>query len=574
MEIVYLIIDKSVFFRGTILNMSDNLTHFKYAVIGAGVAGTYCAWRLKKNNPKDNVALFEYSDRIGGRLLTTHLPEIPNVNAELGGMRFIPNIQPLITSLIGKLGLATRKFSMGTEEDRSGLKNYAYLRGKYLRIGEMNDSKKIPFNVNWCFRNMNPDQIQTQVMKLLVPNWKELSLDDWFNVEVFGKPLWEYGFWNLLFRVLDSDTYAFLKYGSGYDTNVSNGNAVTLLPTGGEYISTVDYMTLVDGMDALPKKLVEEFQRETDRSAFLNHRLARIHRQENGVYHLEFVRTHTTANRETKDIEPDERYFCLTDHIILAMPRRSLELIEWDCWKKNEFLRQNLDSVLIQGAIKIFLAYEYAWWTGLGFGAGRSITDLPIRQTFYFSESDNISNKRSLLMASYSDLESLPFWKGLEDKGLKRALIAKRDANNGDANNEFESKFLPGPEGHRISRLMVNETHRQIVELHGLKELEKPYAAAYQDWSKDPFGGAWHSWKGGFKYNDIMPRMLHPVPQENVYICGEAYSNDQGWAEGALETAELVLTKKLKIPPLKDVSETWSPDPLKRMRYPSWFSQG
>jgi monoamine oxidase len=35
--------------------------------------------------------------------------------------------------------------------------------------------------------------------------------------------------------------------------------------------------------------------------------------------------------------------------------------------------------------------------------------------------------------------------------------------------------------------------------------------------------------------------MIKPVPNIPVYVCGEAYSNGQGWVEGALETAELVL---------------------------------
>ncbi len=37
-----------------------------------------------------------------------------------------------------------------------------------------------------------------------------------------------------------------------------------------------------------------------------------------------------------------------------------------------------------------------------------------------------------------------------------------------------------------------------------------------------------------------MPRM-RGVPGEKVYVCGEAYSIGQGWVEGALQTAELML---------------------------------
>jgi hypothetical protein len=52
-----------------------------------------------------------------------------------------------------------------------------------------------------------------------------------------------------------------------------------------------------------------------------------------------------------------------------------------------------------------------------------SIADLPIRQTYYFGtegeqKGANPKNQNSLLMASYSDRNSIPFWKGLENSDV------------------------------------------------------------------------------------------------------------------------------------------------------------
>ena len=77
--------------------------------------------------------------------------------------------------------------------------------------------------------------------------------------------------------------------------------------------------------------------------------------------------------------------------------------------------------------------------------------------------------------------------------------------------------------------------------------------------------GGWHSWKAGYKYNQIMPRMRQPIPDERVYICGSAYSNDQGWVEGALETAELMLTENLGFG-AHDCSKNWEYDPLRNLK--------
>ena len=56
------------------------------AIIGGGIAGAYSAWRLRNTN--QSISVYEYSDRIGGRLHTSHMTGIHGFNAELGGMRF------------------------------------------------------------------------------------------------------------------------------------------------------------------------------------------------------------------------------------------------------------------------------------------------------------------------------------------------------------------------------------------------------------------------------------------------------------------------------------------------------
>ncbi len=60
------------------------------------------------------------------------------------------------------------------------------------------------------------------------------------------------------------------------------------------------------------------------------------------------------------------------------------------------------------------------------------------------------------------------------------------------------------------------------------------------DWSRDPFGGAYHTWRVGERSWEVMPRIRKPLPGP-LFICGEAWSLDQGWINGALQTAERVL---------------------------------
>lgn len=518
-----------------------------YAIIGGGISGIYCAWRLKEAYPDKHIQLFEFSNRIGGRLLTVQLPGMPDVNAELGGMRYIPSEQKLMDGLIETMGLETKDFPMGGKDDPTGNKNYAYFRENHMLVGQLSDSELNPYKLKWSERGLGPEDLQAKIMKLLVPEYDKLSFDDWFNVKVLGKPLWQYGFWNLLFEVLSPQAYRFIREASGYDTNVSNGNAIFLLPTGGEYDGSTGYRTPVKGMQAVPNAVAEKFL-SLSGTIHKNQCLQQILRKDGANYSLRFAKTSTVAGKTTVDI-PYEQSEELAEHIILAMPRRSLEKIQWNQWQENSFLRENLSSVLIQSAFKMVLGYDYAWWKSLGLEAGRSITDLPIRQTLYFGEQPTQSSNpmdlpKALLMASYNDITTVPFWKGLEQ---------------GEA-------FGQPPATNIATQRMVEEAHRQVLELHGQKDLPQPYTAAYQDWSDDPYGGGWHCWKAGFKYNHVMKEMVHPVKSENVYICGEAYSNDQGWAEGALETAESLLSDILTIPQ-HTICKNDANNPMRRLRY-------
>jgi monoamine oxidase len=88
---------------------------------------------------------------------------------------------------------------------------------------------------------------------------------------------------------------------------------------------------------------------------------------------------------------------------------------------------------------------------------------------------------------------------------------------------------------------MVDEVNRQLTEMHGMKYVPDYYAAAYMDWSDDPFGGGVNFWNIHEKSWEVIPQMVNPVAGVPVYVCGEAYSGGQGWVEGALQTAELML---------------------------------
>ena len=387
-------------------------------------------------------------------------------------------------------------------------------------------------------------------MNYLVPNNASLTPDGWFDVKVFGRELYKFGFWNLLGRVLTNEAYVFMKDAGGYDANVANANAVSQLPVG-EFGPSVVFRTLKDGYQKLPETLVDSFT-AAGGEVHKNHRLFKISK-DHGVYRLHFkptteeevavtaARLHLDESKAEEMADPRVGASTLQTcddvsaaevvisarKVVLAMPRRSLELIDWLGWKAPR-VRDMLESVLIQAAFKLFLGYDRPWWRSLGLYAGRSITDLPIRQIYYFgTEGEQYNadpnNLNSLLMASYNDISTVPFWKGSE---------------NDDPFDGYDNEFLPT--GTKPMDLGHNLVTKGMIELatSQLASVRRPGRACLSLIRRCTTTGptirsaaAGTSGKLGIKYNKLMPQIRKPVADEDVFICGEAYSNNQGWVE-------------------------------------------
>jgi hypothetical protein len=528
----------------------DESMDLEIAVVGGGISGAYSAWRLQQAKTEAHIGLFEYSDRIGGRLYTTTLPGLPHVKAELGGMRYIPSQHIVVKSLVDHLKLAKKEFPMGAPAPVGSKCNLLYLRGRHLRVHELADPAKVPYQLGWSERGLGPTNLQVQVMNSVFPGISSLSLCDQMKLKVFGKPLWKHGFWDLMYRSLSNEGYHFMKDAGGYDANVANANAVTQLPVA-EYSDSTKFLTLRDGCDQLPITLAREFNEIFEGATpkghrlHMNWRLAEI-KIADGDYPYTLIFEPTVTNAGKTTLKPDADILIVrAKKVILALPRRALELIK-STFFDDPWLKDNLPSVLIQSAFKLFLAYERPWWRALGLVAGRSITDLPVRQIFYCGtegeQKQGMPYMNSLLMASCNDVGMVPFWKGLE---------------NGGPYEGYRPSCLEPGVGDIVPRTeftatdeMIQVANRQVAQVHGLPEIPMPYSSIYHSWNEDPYGGGWHEWKANYRLDRVMCRMRKPVAEHHIHIVGEAYSYHQGWMEGALDTAESTLQEffGLKVP--------------------------
>jgi monoamine oxidase len=518
------------------------------AIVGGGVSGVYSAWRLKKHHPKKKIVVFEGSDHIGGRLLSVRPPDIKDMVAELGGMRILPAVQPLIYALIQELNKQLpphnkiENYSFPVDEKQ----NIAFLRGKYLRLSDfVTHPNEVPYNLSFLEKGGTASSIIVNAIAQIVPGITDDSLTEEQRREMAqkatfaGKPLWQQGFWNVLSRVISSEGYQLGMDAGGYNSTLSNWNAADAIPW---YLSdfgvSPQYLGFRKGFQQVPETLAEFFQKEGGRIE-LNHILSGFDWSGSGVK-LEF---------DKRTIEAGT--------LILAMPRRSLDLIQPDSPPLQEKHVHNLiGSVTPRPLFKLFTTYTNPWWQAAGYtdqatgkfvpvNAGRTVTDLPVRQTYYWPREDGnpATNGPAMLMASYDDGTNIGFWDGLRPR---RRQAWKQHQEVPALQHPFHaaSKATKDPWfKYRAPEAMVTEVNRQLGLIHGISYTPVVQNAAFRDWGDDPFGGGWNSWNIGVQSHNVKKEIIQPVKDRPLYICGEAYSDAQGWVEGALQTADMMLAK-------------------------------
>ncbi len=559
--------------------MSPNL-QIEVAIIGAGTSGLYTAYRLTEDRKYagKQLQVFDMSSRIAGRLESVKMPGM-NFYGEPGGMRYLTS-QDIVTTLIEGYPLSESDLSKRTPVLKYPMTPIAFPMGDpanllmYLRKQRVNQNA-------WDVAQSNGEQLQTryylhednigfsadQLFNKII--YDVLMADPWV-VDNFGDKIFKYtqykyefqlnskdwddvkpcmkycfpgspynnkkvndiGFWNLIKDQVSQEGYVFLANAGGYYSNTINWNAAEAFPyMVGDFSSNPTYKTIEEGYDSIAYALADAYLGNTDACIWTENKL------------LTFTKEHTNKHTHIYElsflnIPSNTKWKVYANKIVLGMPRKSLELLDQENFffdintNQGEMLNNNIRSVIMEPAFKILLGFEYPWWKkALNIDSGHSITDLPLRQCYYFGTDP--SNNHSMLLGSYGDMETETFWKALSDDKLIFEVRATKSVSL------MELKKL---DSEQATQVMTNEVMKQLRELHGLDVvIPDPYITWFRDWTDDPFGAGYHAWKAGVSVKDVMPYMRRPTSGENIHIVGEAYSDQQGWVEGAFCEAEKML---------------------------------
>jgi monoamine oxidase len=466
-------------------------TEFDVAIAGAGAAGTYLAYRLIRERPEWRIAIFERSDRIGGRLWSVNVDGVSHP-IELGGMRYMSGHR-LVQSVVDELGIETRSFDPADGPERTFLRGVTGRspddpeagRGYELPAGEAGRSAT--------------DLMRDAFLKIL-PQAGELDEDGWrrhrATATFGGRALTDWSIEDAVATLLSPEGHRFMTDVFGYDSGIGPHNASDAI----QYVMGTGYPSgrarvPVDGMDRIPRELAVRFE-ALGGTMWLGHDLHRIEVGEGSVI-LGFADGSSVR----------------AGRLVLTLPIPALEALAADSPIINGPIWQRLyGSIAGFPAMKLYCWYERPWWrdgidppTGL-----RTTTDLPNRMVFYFDEAPD---QPAAILASFTDhRHNEPII----------ALAAGRSR------------------GEPASSELLEALRGWLAAAHPRVEVPTTAGSAFQHWGADPREVAWHFWRAGANSDEMIDLAAQPDPSLPIHICGEVFTRRGAWVEGALEAADTV----------------------------------
>jgi monoamine oxidase len=220
--------------------------------------------------------------------------------------------------------------------------------------------------------------------------------------------------------------------------------------------------------------------------------------------------------------------------VVLALPQRPLAKLDL------EPLRRDIDAVVGIPLLKVFFIVDQPWWED-NRPSNRFAADLPTREIYYWKSRDK---SKGVLMI-YTDRPALAFWTDYLN------APAGAGGESSRMRQEKAATWLLGEDGARSeSQLPNRRLWQRFVQYardyeHNDFTADRLIACGMRDWGREPYDGAVHVWRPQQKSWEVMSRMTGfglTAGATNVHVCGDAYSDYQGFIEGALRSTARVLT--------------------------------
>jgi monoamine oxidase len=466
----------------------------------------------------------------------------------------------------------------------------------------VSDNRTIPYDdANFFWREFRNDNfLLRQYWKRSLRQWINLLNEDHYRYirqrAMFrGTLLRDMGFWNLLGSVLSHMATVKLRdWASFYHLLPENPSAAEWFIFWLRAIKSTDSLRGIrGGMDWVVHTLCREklgleieFPENSDHiypiykdnrgqgdtagpdvRLFLRKKLVKVIEVAGIDPHIQLI-FHNAPN-DTRETELDDAWqteIVRADDVILAIPKSALQEIQFEfngaesgTEKQNkdrqiqEALDVLLDSVASVPLLKCFFILKNPFWED-DRPASRYAYTTPTRELHYQKNDDKT---RGMIMI-YTDRPGTQFWSDylvddlkvdLGKFGLPLAAFksVRRHQPNAQVWKWEKQSDLSGwgsrkfAKNDRLLRTFLSYAREEGADSTTADRL---LVAGMHDWGLKPFEGACHAWRPGSDPNAVMKHFQAfslGGSKKRLHICGEAYSDYQGFIEGALRSAAGVL---------------------------------
>ena len=476
-------------------SMRDATTELDLAVIGAGAAGTSVAISMQRARPDWAIALFERTDRIGGRLRSVRIDGLDHP-IELGGMRYLTSHRR-VAAILDSLGIGVHPF-----DATGGAPERSYLRG-VVGAGTDDPDAGRGYDLGPDQAGRSASELASVAFERIVPGFQSLDHEGHVRRRATGRlldrPVTDWPIGEAFEAIVGREGYSYLKDAFGYDSGMRAFNApdfVEFVFGGGD--PSGEARTPDDGMDVIPRAQAEAFERAGG-AVQLEHQLGAL-ASDGGDVQLSF-----TNGRSIR-----------AARVVLATPVPAIRLLA----QTSPVLEASafdlvLDSVEAFPAMKLYLWFDRPWWRPAVAGI-RTTTDLPVRKVFYL---DGGAGSHATLLGMYTDGLDVQPWARL---------------------------YEGAPAGAPAPAAMIDAVLGQLRDIHPeVADIPTPLGSALMYWGADDRETAWHFWRAGSNSDEVLELAPQPDRSFPIFLANEAFSRRQSWVEGALEAADAAVDRLL-----------------------------
>lgn len=446
-------------------------------VVGAGISGLVTASLLKEAG--HNVTVLEANNRVGGRIFTDRTSFYGGQYMELGAMR-IPSIHLLVLEYIKKFNLPVEEFINSTPNDIIYVNDVRTIQSVYEKNPDI-----LEFPTSQSEKGKTAEYLAQYAMQPVTDFIKKDPKKNW---EIVIKELDRYSMeyylkYNPYGRRLSVGAIDMIKVMLGLEGFPELSFTALLREVMILFTEGLKFYEIIGGNDRLPYAFLPQLSE----NIYFNQKMRRIEQIDSQV---------TIHSVDTKT---SQKYSTTGDLAIITIPFSLLNFVEvtpHDLFSYNKY--KAIRQMHYVASTKIGLQFRTRFWEKEGNVGGKMISDLPVRYSYFPSQSVGTEGP-GVILASYTWEDNATIWDSLTEK-------------------------------EQIADALEN-----LAYIYGTQIYDEFMTGTVFSWAKNPFsGGAFAIFKPD-QQTEIAPYIQ--THERNVYFAGDHSSTTPGWIQGAIESA-------------------------------------